>query len=59
MLTGVTEDDWATVLRVFTASCSRRKGRNDRRFLEALHHFTIHDIAWRARPACFRNWNSI
>jgi hypothetical protein len=39
MLTGMTEDDWATVLRVFTASCSRRgaKGRNDRRFLEALH----------------------
>ncbi len=34
MLMGVTEDDWATVLRVFTASCSRRKGRNDRRFLD-------------------------
>ena len=42
MLTGMTEDDWATVLRVFAASCSRRgaKGRNDRRFLEALHYFT-------------------
>jgi hypothetical protein len=38
MLTGMTEDDWATVLRVFAASCSRRgaKGRNDRRFLEAF-----------------------
>ncbi len=38
MLTGMTEDDWATVLRVFTASCSRRgaKGRDDRRFLVLL-----------------------
>jgi hypothetical protein len=40
MLTGMTEDDWTTVLRMFAASCSRRgaKGRNDRRFLEALHY---------------------
>src|SRR4051794_34966142 len=61
MLTGMTEDDWATVLRVFTASCSRRgaKGRNDRRFLEALHYFTVHNITWRALPACFGNWNSV
>jgi hypothetical protein len=46
MLTGMTEGDWATVLRVFAASCSRRgaKGRNDRRFLEALHSFTVHNI---------------
>jgi hypothetical protein len=46
MLTGMTEDDWTTVLRVFAASCSRRgpKGRNDRRFLEALHYFTVHNI---------------
>jgi hypothetical protein len=29
MLTGMTEEDWTTVLRVFAASCSRRgaKGR--------------------------------
>ena len=46
MLTETTEDDWAPVLRVFAASCSRRgpKGRNDRRFLEALHDFTVHNI---------------
>ena len=52
MLTGMTEDDWATVLRVFAASCSRRgpKGRNDRRLLEALHYFTVHNITWRALP---------
>ena len=61
MLTGMTEDDWATVLRVFAASCSRRgaKGRNDRRFLEALHYFTVHNITWRALPAEFGNWNSV
>ena len=37
MLTGMTEDDWATVLRVFAASFSQRgaKGRKDHRFLEA------------------------
>jgi hypothetical protein len=43
---GMAEEYWATVLRVFRASCSRRddKDRNDRRFLEALHHFTLHNI---------------
>ncbi|WP_230532963.1 transposase [Microvirga roseola] len=61
MLTGMTEDDWATALRVFAASCSRRgaKGRNDRRFLEALHDFTVHNITWRTLPECFGNWNSV
>ena len=61
MLTRMTEEDWATVLRVFTASCSRRgaKGRNDRRFLEALHYFTVHNITWRALPACYGNWNPV
>ena len=61
MLTGMTNDDWATVLRVFAASCSRRgaKGRNDRRFLEALHYFTVHNITWRALPAEFGPWNSV
>ena len=61
MLTGMTEDDWATVLRVFAASRSRRgaKGHNDRRFLEALHYFTVHNITWRALPECFGHWNSV
>lgn len=61
MLTGMMEEDWPKVLRVFAASCSRRgaKGRNDRRFLEALHYFTVHNITWRALPACFGNWNSV
>ena len=38
---------------------SRRgdKGRDDRRFLEALHYFTLHNITWRALPAEFGKWN--
>src|SRR5215207_5998140 len=35
------------------------RGRNDRRFLEALHFFTLHNITWRALPAEFGKWNSI
>jgi transposase len=61
MLTRMTDEDWAVVLEVFRASCSRRgdKGRNDRRFLEALHYFTLHNITWRALPVEFGNWNSV
>ena len=41
MLTAMTDEDWTIVLRVFAASRSRRgdKGRNDRKFLEALQLF--------------------
>jgi transposase len=61
MLTAMTEDDWAIVLQVFRAVRSRRgdKGRDDRKFLEALHYFTVHNITWRALPAEFGPWNSI
>ena len=61
MLTRMTDEDWAMVLEVFAAARSRRgdKGRNDRRFLEALHFFTVHNITWRALPAAFGNWNSV
>src|SRR6516225_11381875 len=50
MLTTMTEDDWTIVLQVFGASRSRRgdKGRDDRKFLEALHYFAVHNITWRA-----------
>ena len=52
MLTAMTEDDWAIVLHVFRAVRSRRgdKGQDDRKFLEALHYFTVHNITWRALP---------
>ncbi len=61
MLTRRTEQDWEVVLDVFRAARSRRgdKGRNDRRFLEAVHHFTVHNITWRALPAEFGHWNSV
>jgi len=61
MLTAMTEEDWTIVLRVFAASRSRRgdKGRNDRKFLEALHYFVVHNITWRALPEKFGHWNSV
>ena len=61
MLTGMTEDDWATVLEVFDAVKSRRgePGHDDRKFLEALHYFTVHNITWRALPAEYGSWNSV
>jgi transposase len=61
MLTKMTDADWVTVLRVFEASRSRRgdKGRDDKKFLSALHYFAVHNITWRALPAEFGNWNSV
>ena len=61
MLTRMTEQDWEIVLEVFAAARSRQgaKGRDDRRFLEALHFFSVHNITWRALPAEFGKWNSI
>jgi hypothetical protein len=56
----MTEEDRTIVLRVFAASRSRRgdKSRNDRKFLEALHYFVVHNITWRALPEKFGHWNS-
>ena len=61
MLRAMTEDDWAIVLQVFQAVRSRRgdKGRDERKFLEALHYFSVDNITWRALPAQFGHWNSI
>ena len=61
MLTAMTEEDWTIVLKVFQASRSRRgdKGRDDRKFLEALHYFVVHNITWRALPERFGPWNSV
>ena len=46
MLTHMTEEDWEIVPEVFQAVRSRRggKGRDDRRLLEVLHYFTMHNI---------------
>lgn len=61
MLTRMSEEDWDVVLTVFRSVRSRRgaKGRDDRKFLEALHFFTVHNITWRALPATFGNWNAV
>ncbi|KQT56119.1 transposase [Aureimonas sp. Leaf460] len=61
MLTRMTDDEWAVAVTVFRAVCSRRgdKGRDDRKFLEALHYFTLNNVSWRALPAEFGNWNSV
>jgi transposase len=61
MLTQMTEEDWAIAIEVFRAVRSKRgePGRDDRKFLEALHYFTVHNITWRALPAEFGNWNSV
>jgi transposase len=51
-------------------SCSRQRaraaaprdgttGRDDRKFLEALHYFTVHSLTWRALPVEFGNWNTV
>ena len=61
MLTGMTERDWAVVLEVFRGCLSRRgdKGRDDLLFLRAMHHFTVHNITWRALPTEYGAWNSV
>ena len=61
MLTAMSERDWEVALAVFRAARSRRgdKGRDDRKFLEAIHYFTVHNVTWRALPAEFGNWNSV
>ena len=61
MLTGMTERDWEIAIEVFRAARSKRgePGHNDRKFLEALHYFTVHNITWRALPAEFGHWNSV
>jgi len=61
MLTGMTESDWSIVLEVFDAAQSSRgePGRDDRKFLEAIHYFVVHSISWRALPAEYGKWNSV
>ena len=61
MLTQMTEEDWSIAVEVFRAVRSKRgePGHDDRKFLEALHYFTVHNITWRALAAEFGNWNSV
>ena len=61
MLTQMSEETWDLVVDIFRQVRPKRgdKGRNDRKFLQALHFFCVHNITWRALPAEFGNWNSI
>src|SRR5246127_5014573 len=61
MSTKMDEDDWAHTLAVFRACLPRRgrKAEDDRRFLEALHFFTVENVRWRALPERFGHWNSV
>ena len=61
MSTRMDEEHWAHTLSVFRACLSRRgrKGEDDRRFLEALHFFTLENVRWRALPERFGRWNSV
>jgi transposase len=61
MSTRMDEEDWAHTLAVFRA-CLPRRGRkadDDRRFLEALHFFTVENVRWRALPERFGHWNGV
>ena len=51
----------AIVLEVFDVAQSSRgePGHDDRKFLEAIHYFTVHSITWRALPSEFGKWNSV
>mgnify|MGYP006897283466 CR=1 FL=1 len=44
--------DWDLAMEAFRAGLPARgaKAKDDRLFLEALHHFTVHNITWRALP---------
>ncbi len=61
MLTRMSEEDWEIVLEVFRGCLPRRgdKARDDRRFLEALHFFTLQNVSWRALPAEYGLWNTV
>jgi len=61
MSTKMNEADWEIALEVFRACLPSRgaKAKDDRRFLEGLHFFAVHNITWRALPERFGFWNSV
>lgn len=61
MSTQMSEEDWSHTVAVFRACLPRRgrKAADDRRFLEALHFFTVENVRWRALPKEFGHWNSV
>lgn len=61
MSTKMSEEDWENALLVFRACLPRRgrKAADDRRFLEALHFFTVENVRWRALPKEYGHWNTV
>ena len=61
MSTKMSEEDWEHTLLVFRACLPRRgrKAADDRRFLEALHFFTVENVRWRALPKEYGHWNTV
>ncbi len=61
MLTKMTGEKGDLVMDIVRQVCPRRgeKGHDDRRFLQALHYFAVHNVTWRSLPAEFGKWNSI
>lgn len=61
MSTQMSEEDWEYTLMVFRACLPRRgrKAADDRKFLEAMHFFTVENVRWRALPKEYGNWNTV
>ncbi len=61
MSTRMSEEDWEHTLLVFRACLPRRgrKAADDRRFLEAMHFFTVENVRWRALPKEYGHWNTV
>ena len=61
MSTRMSEEDWDHTMLVFRACLPRRgrKAADDRRFLEALHFFTVENVRWRALPKEYGHWNTV
>jgi len=59
--TKMSEEDWEHTLLVFRACLPRRgrKAADDRRFLEALHFFTVENVRWRSLPKEYGHWNTV
>lgn len=57
----MSEEDWEHTLLVFRACLPSRgrKASDDRKFLEALHFFTVENVRWRALPKEYGHWNTV
>lgn len=60
-MTRMREEDWKNALLVFRACLPRRgrKAADNRRFLEALHFFTVENARGRALANEYGHWNTV